>query len=89
MQQELTQVEVHNVHALIETKLKGREIYLPIDYKTVTQESRLSKPLRSKLYNHQNFHNHDDDHLLPIVQYVLEKLLVTTVSKICGCCTTA
>lgn len=58
-----TQMEVDSVHALIENKLKGRNIYLPTDYITATEEARQTLPLRAKLYHHQDFRNYDDSRL--------------------------
>lgn len=58
-----TQMEVDSVHALIERRLKGREISLPTDYIKATEEVRENQPLRAKLYHHQDFRNYDDSRL--------------------------
>lgn len=55
-----TQMEVDNVHALIEKKSKGRNIDLPSDYITVTEEARLTTPLKARLLHHGDFRNYND-----------------------------
>lgn len=58
-----TQMEVDNVHALIENKLKKRNIDLPSDYIKATEEARLTLPLKARLLHHGDFRNYDDSRL--------------------------
>lgn len=58
-----TQMEVNNVHMLIEKKLKKKLINLPDQYVSMTKKARRSKPLKAVLLTHKDFKNFDDSAL--------------------------
>lgn len=58
-----TQMEVDNVHALIERNIENKKINLPSDYIPITESSRLSQPLEAELLKHNDFKNYDDINL--------------------------
>lgn len=58
-----TQMEVDNVHMLIEKKLKKKLINLPGQYVSITKTARRSKPLKAVELTHKDFKNFDDSAL--------------------------
>lgn len=58
-----TQMEVDNVHAVIENKIKNRNINLPSDYIAITEKARLTLPLRTRTLRHEDFRNYNDTRL--------------------------
>lgn len=53
-----TQMEVGSIHSCIESKLKGRDIYLPTDYINICETSRIKpKPYEVAYMQHDYFKN--------------------------------
>lgn len=50
-----TQMECDSVHATIERKKKGRDLYVPADFITIIKEARLSQPYQVRYLNHTFF----------------------------------
>lgn len=50
-----TQIECDYVHASIERKKKGRELYVPADFNMVIKQSRLLQPYQVHYLNHTFF----------------------------------
>lgn len=50
-----TQMECDSVHATIERKKKGKELFVPADFATIIKQARLSKPYEVRYLNHNFF----------------------------------
>lgn len=59
-----TQMECDSTHSLIESRLKGRDIFLPTDYIGVIKEARKKPmPFEVEYLDHTYFSNYDDPQL--------------------------